>query len=98
MAIESSGNYSYVGEHTITVGSVIANSSKTVTTTVPSFIDTPHVPHVIANTLTDTGLGIGNAWFTVSNLVTTLNIKILNSTVGNVTPTNDPIVFKVVVL
>ncbi len=99
MATTVSQDYGFVGEITITVGSVTGSSSKTVTSTsIPGYVDTSFVPVVIAPTLTDAGLGIGNAWFSSpTSTGTTLNIVVTNASTTK-TPANDPIVFKVVTL
>ena len=96
--VTSHSNFSYVSDVTITVGSVTGSSSKTVTYTLPGYLTSTQIPVVIAPTLTDAGLGIGNAWLSSpTNSGTTLNVTIINSA-STQTPASDPIVFKVAVL
>lgn len=99
MAIQAGGSgYPLIIEKSITIGDLTGLTSKTVTTTVPGFIDTTFVPVVTTTGLPDYGIGISHAWFSSPAVAgTTLNIKLYNIALATAVLT-DPVTFKIVVL
>lgn len=99
MAILANGtSYAFVGEKAITVGDLTTVSSKTVTTTLPGYIDSSMVPIVTSTGLPDYGIGIILAWLSSPGASgTTLNIKLCNTGLATAVAT-DPVTFKIIVL
>lgn len=91
MAIKSGGNYQQVREATATVGAIAANTTGTVSLTVPG-VDTNDIAVVSCAGLT-TGLAISDAYVSAAG---TIIVKLANVTAAEVAAASET--FKVVVL
>lgn len=84
----------WFGEASVTVGQVSANTTKTATATVPSYIGTDSAVMVTTASSMDNGLSIGHAWISAAG---TVSFKVINATGGPLTPAGDPITVKILV-
>jgi hypothetical protein len=98
MAI-TSGVYPQIIEVSDTVGSVGANTTVTATVTIAAQVPTTAIPIVTTRSAMQDGLSIGHAWISASSSSgATLSYKVINATGGALTPTDDPIALKVIIL
>lgn len=101
MAIQTGPNYAFVGEVVMSAaGSISANTSVDVTATIPAYFPTGSVCFATYAGSLQAGISIGRAYISTSvpGTGSTLKVQIINSTVGALTPTGDPLTLKVVIL